>query len=109
MRVLLDACVPYDLRHEIVGHAPTTARYAGLSALSNGALLDAMAGKFDVLVTTDKSLPYQQNLVGRAVAVIVLRAHGNKLDDLQPLVPALLDALSQIAPGEVRVIGAVRK
>jgi hypothetical protein len=104
MRVLLDACVPQDLRHEIVGHATTTARYAGLSALSNGVLLDAMAGKFDVLVTTDKSLRYQQNLVGRSVCVIVLRARSNKLDDLRPHIPALLGVLDEIAPGEVREI-----
>ena len=49
MRVLLDACVPEDLRHHIFGHDVETARYAGLSHLSNGALLSAMAGRFDVL------------------------------------------------------------
>ena len=58
MRILLDACMPQDFRHALKNFDVVTARYAGLATLSNGALLAAMAGKFDVLVTTDRNLRY---------------------------------------------------
>ncbi len=102
--MLLDACVPQDLRHGLSLHDTVTARYAGPAHLGNGKLLDAMSGKFDVLVTTDAKLPFQQNLAGRPLAVIVLRARSIKLQELLPLVPALLAALDIVQPGEVREI-----
>jgi len=77
----------------------------GWSDLDDGVLLDAMDGRFDVLITVDKSIPFQRNLVGRPLALIVLRAKSNSLNQLKPLIPALLDALATIAPGEARVIG----
>lgn len=101
MRVLLDACVPQDFRHATTGHSVTTARYIGLAQLSNGKLLAAIAGTFDVLVTTDKNLRYQQSFRSREVAVIVLNAPGIRLPDLLPLVPKLLMALQSVKPGEV--------
>jgi hypothetical protein len=104
MRVLLDACVPQDFRHALAEFDVVTARYAGLAALSNGDLLTAMEGKFDVLVTTDRKLKYQQDLTGRSISIIVLRGTGNRLEDLSPLVPELLRALSEVKPGVVREI-----
>lgn len=101
MQVLLDTCVPQDFRHALTGIDVVTARYAGLHQLSNGALLAAMAGKFDVLVTTDAQLRYQQNLTGYEVSVIVLRAKRNRLSDLFPLVPRLLEALRDAKSGGV--------
>ena len=105
MRVLLDANLPHDLRHHIVGHHVETARYAGLNNLDDGPLLDPMTGRFDVLVTADKNIAYQQLLSGRAFGVIVLRASTNRIHDLVPIVPNLLSALSGLQPGEVREIG----
>ena len=58
MRVLLDACVPQDFRHELAGVDVTTARFANLAQLSNGKLLAAIEGRYDVLVTTDRKLRY---------------------------------------------------
>jgi hypothetical protein len=69
--------------------------------LDNGELLDAMAGRFDVLLTVDKQLRYQQRLQGRPIDVIVLRAKSNRLFDLLPLVPAIVGALSTLQPGDV--------
>ena len=106
MRVLLDACVPRDFRHVLKGIDVVTARYAGLNTLSNGALPAAMEGKFDVLVTTDRNLRFQQNLAGRSISVIVLRVPRNRLDDLLPLVPALIAALRDVTPGGAREIAA---
>jgi hypothetical protein len=65
-----------------------------------------MMGRLDVLVTVDRSMPFQQRLDSRPFAVIVLRARTNRLADLLPLVPALLKALDGIKPGEVREIKA---
>ena len=106
MRILLDSCIPHSFRLQIPGHDVTTAKYAGLDPLTNGALLAAMRGTFDVLVTCDRSIPRQQNLSNAAVALIVLRARSNRLQHLQPLVPELLAELLKIRPGEVREIAA---
>ena len=73
----------------------------GWGDLDDGPLLDAMAGRFDVLITVDKSLPKQQNLSNRTFAVIVLRARTNRLTDLLPLVPALQEAMGNLVPGQV--------
>jgi predicted nuclease of predicted toxin-antitoxin system len=104
MRVLLDENLPIDLRCHIPGHIVETVRFAGLANLSDRALLDAMTGRYDVLVTGDGSLPYQQVIAGRMVAVVVLKSQGNTIDRLLPVVPALLMALNTIRPGEVRVV-----
>src|SRR6266581_367279 len=104
MRILLDACVPRSLRNSLSGHEVRTAPEMGWGDLDNGALLDAMAGDFDALVTVDKRLPEQQNIMDRAVGVVVLRARSNRLSDLFPLVPGLRAALSTLAPGVVNEV-----
>ena len=77
MRVLLDACVPRKLRNELIDHDVETARGAGLNELDDGLLLDAMANRFDALVTVDKSIPFQQTIAGRSFSIILLRARSN--------------------------------
>ena len=73
MQVLFDHGTPAPLRHTLVGHQVTTAYERGWSGLKNGELIAAAeAGEFDVLVTTDKNLRYQQNLAGRSLAIVVL-------------------------------------
>jgi hypothetical protein len=64
-----------------------------------------MAGQFDALVTVDKSLRYQQNLASRSFGVALLKAKTNRLEDLLPLVPELLEVLGKIRPGEIIEIG----
>ena len=99
MRILLDACVPRRLRDSLAGHRVRTAPEMGWGDLNNGALLDAMADKFDALITVDKRLPQQQHIKDRPFGVVVLRVRSNRLSDLLPLVPALLAALSSLEPG----------
>lgn len=101
MRVLLDGCVPKQLKNSLVGHAVETAPEMGWGDLDDGPLLNVMARRFDALVTVDKSLRYQQNLTRRPFGVAVLRAKTNRLKDLLPLVPELLEALGKIRPGEI--------
>lgn len=104
MKVVLDACVPGPLRNEIVGHEVVTSHYLGLSRFEDADLLNEIEGDFDVLVTCDRSIPWQNQFAGRRIAVLVLRAPTNKLQDLVKLVPALLEALAEVKPGEVREI-----
>jgi hypothetical protein len=66
----------------------------------------AHASHFDVFVTADRNLQFQQNLVGSVLIVIVLVARSNKFDDLLPLMPAVASAISEARPGEVRQVGA---
>lgn len=102
MRVLLDGCVPKRLANELTEHEVKTAPEIGWADLDDGPLLGAMSGRFDVLVTVDKSLPRQQRLDNRSFAVVVLRARTNRLVDLLPLVPALRLAIEELRPGQVR-------
>jgi len=104
MRILLDACVPRRLRESLAGHEVRTAPEMGWGDLNNGALLDAMTGHFDALVTVDKRLPKQQHIMDRPLAVVVLRARSNRLADLLPLVPALLVTLANLGPGGVHEV-----
>jgi Domain of unknown function (DUF5615) len=106
VRVLLDECVDWRLSRHIVGHEVKTARQMGWSTVKNGELLALAADHFDVFVTVDRNLAFQQNLTALPIAVIVLEAHTSRLADLIPLVPRLLDAIGA-APlrGIVRIGG----
>jgi hypothetical protein len=98
-RVLLDHCVPRRVRQAIVDCEVSSAFQRGWAELTNGALLKAAedAG-FDVLVTADKNLRYQQNLVARRIAVIELPT--NSLPDLLPKFHEIADAVNRVRPGE---------
>jgi len=105
VKVFLDECVDWRLMREIVGHDVSTARQMGWTAITNGALLALASQQFDVFVTVDRNLAFQQNLEGLSIAVIVLRAHTNRLADLSPLVPNLMAAIEAAVPGTVMLIG----
>ena len=106
MKVLLDENLPHELRGELSGHDIFTVQYLGWSGLKNGILLaQAAASGFDVLVTMDSGVPYQQNLAALPVAVIVLSAVSNDIDDLRPLIPNLLEALKSLTPRTAVRIG----
>lgn len=104
MNLLLDECTPRRLRRDLVQHTVFTVEQAGVKGLKNGALLKAASGKFDVLITVDKSIPDQQNVASLGIAVLILRAKTNKYRDLKPLVPQILTALDLIKHGEVVVV-----
>jgi hypothetical protein len=72
MRILFDQGTPAPLRLALVGHVVATTFELGWAQLDNGALLKAAEAEFDVLVTTDRNLPYQRNLTGLRLAVLVL-------------------------------------
>ena len=93
MRILLDECVDWRLSRDIVGHDVKTARQMGWVTIKNGELLALAADQFDVFVTVDRNLSFQQNLAAFEIALIVLRARTTRLADLRPLVPELLAAI----------------
>jgi hypothetical protein len=78
----------------------------GWGDLDDGPLLAAMSGHFDVLVTADKGLPKQQRISGRSLAVVILRARTNRIEDLLSLVPDLKHAIEIAKPGEVHEVAA---
>jgi hypothetical protein len=105
MKIVLDACVPDPFRHEIIGHDVVTLHYLGLSRLEDAALLDAIEGKFDVMITCDRSIPWQNRFAGRTIAIAILCAQSNKLNELVRLIPSLQRELKHIKSGEVVEIG----
>ncbi|MFO0849808.1 MAG: hypothetical protein U0871_14830 [Gemmataceae bacterium] len=102
MRVLLDECVPRPFRRALAGHDVRTIPEMGWVGKKNGVLLALMtADGFEVLLTADQNIRYQQNLAGTGVAVVVLVAATNRLADLLPLAPTVLAVLPTVRPGDV--------
>lgn len=101
MRIVLDENVHHGFRKILVGHEVYTVQYLGWSGVRNGKLLDLAEGKFDVLLTLDTGILYQNDLSDRSIAVITLISKKVRMEDLMPLVPPLLNALDRIKPGQV--------
>ena len=101
MRVLLDEQIPWRLRYYFPGHETFTTAYMGWKSKGNGELLALVRSEFDVLITADKGIEYQQHVTKADVAVIVLRAKSNRLRDLRPLVPQVLNHLDLVERGSV--------
>ena len=107
MRILLDESLPVALAAELLGHDARTVRTQGWLGLRNGVLLRAAVDAgFDVIVTADKALRHQQNLVAIGIAVVLLTHVRNRMQDLRPLVPRILHALRTIQRGElIEIVG----
>lgn len=101
MRILLDESLPRPLVQALTGHTVETVQRRGWAGLKNGVLLREAAEHFDVLVTGDRNMQYQQNRAALAIPVIVLVAANNRIESLLPLVPRLLQTLETIQPGQV--------
>jgi hypothetical protein len=106
MKVLLDECIPRKLKSAPANHDCKTVPEAGLAGRKNGVLLSLAEGAgFDVFLTMDKGLQYQQNLAGRSIAIVILRSRSNRLQDLLPHMEACLAVMSSIQCGEVIRVG----
>ena len=105
MRILLDESLPHDLAPLIAGHDVSTVRDEGWSGVMNGKLLALAATKFDVFVTADRNLEFQQNLAKLPLAVVVLLARKNRIQDLEALLPELDQTLNHIPPRVLRRVG----
>ena len=105
MKILLDECLPRKLKHSLQDHECHTVPEAAFAGKKNGALLGlAESAGFEIFVTMDKGLEYEQNLAGRSIAIVVLRARSNRLADLLPLVPDLLRTVKLARKGEIHRI-----
>jgi len=109
MNVLIDECLPAALRAAFTakGYECETVRRAGFGSKKNGELLALAEGRWDVLLTNDRRMKHQQNMAGRKLAIVVLLAKSNRIEDLQPLVPACSEALLSILPGQIAEVGSV--
>jgi uncharacterized protein DUF5615 len=107
VRVLLDEHLPRRLVRELHGHDVRTVQQQGWAGLRNGELLRrAGASGFEIFITADQGLQFQQNLATATFALIVLSARSNRLDDLLPLVPGILAEIGNARPGEVRRVAS---
>ena len=104
MKVLLDECLPKKLKREVEADTVTTVPEAGWASKTNGELLRLAEANFDVLLTNGQNLEHQQNLRKFDLAIIVLVAPTNDIEDLKPLMPAVNKALKTIKAGEIEYI-----
>lgn len=104
MKLLLDECVTNYLKPEFVGHDVSTIDEAGFKGLKNGDLLEAASSQFDVLVTVDQNLRFQQNLKNLSIAILILKARRSSFPFLKPLIPKALGSLETLEEGDIIVI-----
>jgi len=96
MRILPDESLPRRLRAAFPGHEVVTVAEAGWSGCQNGEVLQLAAGRFDLFVTADQNLQYQQNLRSLPLSVVILAGRDNRYETLLPLVEQLLARLPQL-------------
>jgi hypothetical protein len=105
VKLLLDECVDQRLAKELQGHVVETVQWMGWAGIKNGQLLTLAEKQFDVLITVDRNLPFQQNLSKFMIAVLIVCAPTNRLVDLKPLVPNILAALPSVKIGQATRVG----
>jgi hypothetical protein len=101
VKLLLDECVTRFVKRDLVDHDVHTVEEAGFKGLENGDLLRAASGIYDVLITVDQNVPYQQNVAGFNIAIVVLAAKRNSYVRLKPLMPRALELLNTIKSGDI--------
>jgi hypothetical protein len=104
VNVLLDECLPARLARLLTGHSVTTVPRRGWAGIKNGALLRLAEKEYDVFVTVDRKISVQQDLTTFRIAVVLIRTRSNRLEDIRPLVPELLEVLGR---GNARMLTTV--
>ena len=106
MRILLDESVPSSLGSQLTGDSAVTVQRRGWASIKNGKLLALAAGEFDVLLTADKGMEYQQNLATLPVSILIVLARSNRIEDLAAAVPKIPSALVEQPPRTLRKVVA---
>ncbi|WP_373533668.1 DUF5615 family PIN-like protein [Microcoleus sp.] len=106
MKLILDECIDRRLAKEFVGYEVKTVPQMGWAGIKNGQLLALVEAEFDVFITVDRNLSFQQNLPQFNIAVVVLQASSNRLADLKPVVPNILAILANVVKGKATVVSA---
>lgn len=104
MNILIDECIDRRLARQLFGHIVKTVPQMGWAGIKDGELLRLAEIEFDVLITVDRNLPFQQNLAGLDLAVLVLQAQSNRLADLQVLIPKILAIVDTAPKGTATVV-----
>jgi hypothetical protein len=104
VKLLLDECVDRRIAQDLAWHEVKTVTQMGWAGVKNGELLALAEAEFDVFITVDRNLSFQQNLPTFDIAVAVLCAPSNRLTDLRRLVPRLLSILPTLTKGEAESI-----
>ena len=105
MNVLLDECVDRRLARDLANHEVATVPKRGWAGINNGALLRLAEKEYDVFVTVDRKLSTQQDLSKFNIAVVLIRSRSNRLEDIRPLVPELLEALGRATARALTMVG----
>ena len=109
MRVLLDENLPHDLIDAFASHTVSTVHGHGWAGIRNGALLKRASGVIDVFVTMDRNLEHQQKVSALSFGIVVVSAPSNRMQDLVPLIPEIVEALARVRPASVEHVGRVRE
>jgi hypothetical protein len=105
VKLLLDECIDRRLSRDLAGHEVKTVPQMGWAGIKNGELLTLAEKEFDVFITVDRNLAFQQNLPTFNIAVLVLGATSNRLADLRPLAPKILSTLPTLTKGKAEHVG----
>ncbi len=100
MKILLDECIDRRLARDLSDFEIKTVPQAGWAGLKNGNLMKLAEAEFDVFITVDRNLSFQQNLPKFNIAVLVIRSKSNRLEDLQPFAPQIIKILPKLEKGE---------
>jgi predicted nuclease of predicted toxin-antitoxin system len=100
MRILLDECVPWPMYKLLKGHSCSTVQNKGWGGVKNGDLLERAEGEFDLFITSDQNIQYQQNLIGRRMAILELST--NDISRIESASTLIEDAIDKIQPNEFR-------
>jgi hypothetical protein len=98
MKILLDECVPWPMHKLLPDHECTTAQQRGWGGIKNGDLLRQAEKEFELFITSDQNIRYQQNLAGRQIAILELST--NKLRAITEASAMILATIEAIEPGE---------
>jgi predicted nuclease of predicted toxin-antitoxin system len=104
MRLLLDESVNFRLNRHLPGHDVLTTKQMGWDSYHNGELLTLARGRFDVLITRDQKMEYQQNISQADVAIVVLHAKSNAIRDLEPMAADILGTVPSLNRGQIEHI-----
>lgn len=104
MKILLDECIDRRLAKEFVGCDVKTVPQMGWAGIKNGQLLALAEAEFDIFITVDRNLSFQQNLPQFNIAVVVLQVSSNRLADMKPVVPNVLAILATVTKGKATVV-----
>lgn len=104
MRLLLDECIDRRLAREIEEHDVKTVPQMGWVGVKDAPLLSLAESEFDVFITVDRNLPFEQNLSKLVIAVIILEASSNRIADLRPLAPKIIDAVEVAQIGQAMIV-----